>query len=539
MPRRSGRTTGARSRTRSSYPFDDEFYFFEPDPDTGLSSDAVSGAYLESKRRRRTDLRVPFKYRSAAGSTTASFAPEAPLFPTGPALYRGLEKARALRGAPRTRLEQAAKVPLFGCRDCGDCSLPEIAYVCPESQCAKNQRNGPCGGTRESLCEVYDTECIWSQAYERLKAYGEEESMLDGADARADRADVRRRSREQVARARAGLQRLGVGPGDRVVAYLPNIPETLVAFLATASLGAIWATCAPEFGARSVLDRLGQLEPKLLLAVAGYRWGDKLVDRREQVAAIRAGLPTLEHVVHVPYVGGDDDALPDTLGWDELLAERGPLAFDPVPFDHPLYVLFSSGTTGLPKAIVHGHGGILLEHLKNHGFSWDLQPGDRLLWFTTTAWMMWNALVSTLLLRASIVMIDGNPAYPDLSFQWRLAEETRATLHGRSAPRSLMACRKAGLEPGRELRPLVDPRRRRGRLAAAARGLRLGLRAARPRRLLDQRRQRRHRRLHRARPGLPLAAGLCRRDGGQAVSASTWLRSTPTGTRSSASSASS
>ena len=220
--------------------------------------------------------------------------------------------------------------------------------------------------------------------------------------------------RDQVARARAGLQRLGVGPGDRVVAYLPNIPETIVAFLAAAGLGAVWATCAPEFGVRSVLDRLGQLEPKVLLAVAGYRFGDKLVDRREQVAAIREGLSSLETLVHVPYVGGADDALPDSVGWEELLSEPGPLEFDPLPFAHPLYVLFSSGTTGLPKAIVHGHGGILIEHLKNHGLSWDLRPGHRLLWFTTTAWMMWNALVSSLLVRASIVVIDGNPGYPDL-----------------------------------------------------------------------------------------------------------------------------
>ncbi|HET9289378.1 MAG TPA: acetoacetate--CoA ligase [Gaiella sp.] len=254
--------------------------------------------------------------------------------------------------------------------------------------------------------------------------------------------------REQVARARAGLQRLGVGPGDRVVAYLPNIPETLVAFLATASLGAIWATCPPEFGVRSVLDRLGQLEPKVLLAVAGYRWGDKHIDRREQVAPVRAGLPSLEALVHVPYAGGPDDALPDAVSWDELLREQGELAFDPLPFAHPLYVLFSSGTTGLPKAIVHCHGGILIEHLKNHGFSWDLQPGDRLQWFTTTAWMMWNALVSVLLLRASIVMIDGNPVYPDVSFQWALAEKVRPTFFGLS-PAFTMACRKEGLEPGR------------------------------------------------------------------------------------------
>jgi acetoacetyl-CoA synthetase len=251
--------------------------------------------------------------------------------------------------------------------------------------------------------------------------------------------------REQVARARAGLQRLGIGPGDRVVAYLPNIPETLVAFLAAASLGAIWATCAPEFGPRSVIDRFGQLEPRLLLAIAGYTYGEKPIDRRGEVAEIRQALPSLDRVVHVPYVGGPDDGLPDCTEWDELLAESGPLEFDPVDFDHPLCVLFSSGTTGLPKAIVHRHGGILIEAFKNEGLSWDLQPGDRLLWFTTTAWMMWMALVNTLLLRASIVMLDGNPMYPDLSAQWRLAEELRPTLMG-GVPAFLMACRKGGVD---------------------------------------------------------------------------------------------
>ena len=256
-----------------------------------------------------------------------------------------------------------------------------------------------------------------------------------------------RELRDQVARARAGLQRLGVQPGDRVVAYLPNVPETLVAFLATASLGAIWATCPPEFGPRSVLARLGQLSPTILLAVGGYRYGDKVIDRQEQVAAVRSGLPSLRHVIELPYAG---DPLPDTLSWAELVAEPAPLAFDPVPFDQPLCVLFSSGTTGLPKAIVHGHGGILLEHLKNHAFSWDLGPGDRLLWFTTTAWMMWNALASVLLTRASIVMIDGNPGWPDLGFQWRLVEETKSTFFGLS-PAFTMACRKDGLTPGRDL----------------------------------------------------------------------------------------
>jgi acetoacetyl-CoA synthetase len=250
--------------------------------------------------------------------------------------------------------------------------------------------------------------------------------------------------REQVAAARAGLRQLGVGPGDRVVGYLPNIPETLIAFLATASLGAVWAACPPEFGPRSVIDRFAMLEPKVLVAVARYRYGDRAIDRRAEVAELRRTLGTLEHVVHVPYAGGADDALPDTLPWEELLSRSGPLEFEQVPFDHPLWVLFSSGTTGLPKAIVHGHGGIVIEHLKNHGLSWDLRPGDRLLWFTTTAWMMWNALASSLLLRASIVMLDGNPTHPDLAMQWRLAEQLHPTLMGVS-PALLMACRKAGV----------------------------------------------------------------------------------------------
>ncbi len=252
--------------------------------------------------------------------------------------------------------------------------------------------------------------------------------------------------RDQIARARAGFQRLGVGPGDRVVAYLPNVPETLIAFAAAASLGAVWASCAPEFGARSVVDRFAQIEPKVLLAVGGYGWRDRYVDRRDDVQAIRAGLPTLEHVIDVPY---GEYSVPDAAAWADLIAEPAPLQFDPVDFDHPLYILFSSGTTGLPKAIVHGHGGMLVEHLKSQSLVWDMKPGGRLLWFTTTAWMMWNALVSTLLVRASIVMIDGDPMWPDLTYQWSLAQETQPTLMGVS-PTFLMNCAKAGLHPARQ-----------------------------------------------------------------------------------------
>ncbi len=252
---------------------------------------------------------------------------------------------------------------------------------------------------------------------------------------------------DRVARARTGLRALGVGEGDRVVGYLPNIPEAVVAFLACASLGAVWASCAPEFGARSVVDRFAQIEPTVLLAVSGYTYGAKQVDKSADVAAIRAGLPTLRHVVDVPY---GPTAVPDALGWADLLAVHEPAQFAPVPFDHPLYVLFSSGTTGLPKAIVHGHGGILLEHLKSTACQLDLRPGDVFLWFTTTAWTMWNILVSGLAQRAAIVLVDGNPLHPDLLAQWRIAAETGATLLGTS-PGYLMACRKAGVDPTAEL----------------------------------------------------------------------------------------
>lgn len=251
--------------------------------------------------------------------------------------------------------------------------------------------------------------------------------------------------RDQVARARCALSDLGVSSGDRVAGYVPNIPEALVAFLATVSLGAIWASCATEFGARSVVDRLEQIEPKVLFVVGGYMYGTKDVDRCDEVATVCQHLPSVEHVIDLQY---GNYRVPDALSWPDLLAAADPSnvpPMTPVAFDHPLVVLFSSGTTGLPKAIVHGHGGILLEHLKNHGLSWDMRPGDRMLWFSTTAWMMWNALVSGLLMRSSIVMIDGNPMYPDVAWQWDLAEDVEAT-HMGASPGWVMASRRAGVE---------------------------------------------------------------------------------------------
>ncbi len=257
-----------------------------------------------------------------------------------------------------------------------------------------------------------------------------------------------------VAAAAGGLRSLGVGRGDRVVAYMPNIPETLIAFLAVSSIGAIWSSAAPEFGARSVIDRFAQIEPKVVLTIDGYRHGGKDFDRTAAARSILAELPTVTQAVVLPYLApqADPGAVdPAAISWSELLA-RGreqPPSFKQVPFDHPLWVLYSSGTTGLPKAIVQGHGGILVEQLKKR-MHLDLRPGDRMFWFTTTGWMMWNFLVGCLLSDAAIVLYDGSPAWPDLGALWRLAEQARISCLGVSAG-LLASCEKSGIEPGREL----------------------------------------------------------------------------------------
>ncbi len=260
--------------------------------------------------------------------------------------------------------------------------------------------------------------------------------------------------RGQVARAAAGLRALGVEPGDRVVAYMPNVPETIVAFLAVASLGAIWSSAAPEFGARSVIDRFAQIEPKVLLAVDGYRYGGKDFDRLATVADLQREMPGLVRTVVLPYLNpelsqerGDLDGLPDAMTWDQLLGFEDELTFEPVPFDHPLWVLYSSGTTGLPKAIVQGHGGILLEQLKKGLLHLDLGPGDRMFWFTTTGWMMWNFLVGTLLTGSTALLYDGNPGHPDMNVLWDFARDGRMTCFGTSAS-YVAACMKAEISPG-------------------------------------------------------------------------------------------
>ncbi|MSO57765.1 MAG: acetoacetate--CoA ligase [Thermoleophilia bacterium] len=263
--------------------------------------------------------------------------------------------------------------------------------------------------------------------------------------------------RRDVNRCAAGLRALGVGPGDRVAAYLPNSVEAVVASLATASLGAIWSSCSPDFGARSVIDRLAQISPKVLFAVDGYRYGGKAFDRMDTVRELVAAMPTLERVVVLGYGEPEPplDGLPGSLRWDALLDAGGPDApvFAQVPFAHPLWVLYSSGTTGLPKAIVHCHGGVVVELLKLHFLHLDLHEDDRLFWFTTTGWMMWNFLVAALMTPAAIVLWDGSPAHPDLGRLWTLAEEAGITVFGTSAS-FIGSCLKGGIRP-RDAGPLA------------------------------------------------------------------------------------
>jgi acetoacetyl-CoA synthetase len=288
------------------------------------------------------------------------------------------------------------------------------------------------------------------------RATGERPAIVAVAEDRMPVEVSSEELRNKVSAVAAWLRARGVGPRDRVAAYAGNLPETVVAMLATTSLGAVWTACAPDFGTRSVLDRFAQVTPTVLVAIDGYRFGGRVYDRRPVLRQLLAGLPTVRALLVIRSVWPEGEveaaieAEVDAEPFDRVAASPAALEFEPVSFDHPLWILYSSGTTGVPKGIVHGQGGILLEHLKSLGLGMDIREGDRYFFYSSTSWMAWNYLVAGLLHGATIVLYDGSPAYPDQLGAWSVAALTRATTFGTGAA-YVLACEKAGLAPGATL----------------------------------------------------------------------------------------